>query len=56
MGMTHHNHNVNNTATRNVHGSLISMFSGNIFGGTFNINVIKQSLKKFHLLQKNIGG
>ena len=43
--------NVNNTATRNVHGGLNSMFSGNIFG-----DVVKQSMKTPHLLQKCIGG
>ena len=30
------------------------MFSGNIFRGTFNIDVVKQSMKKNHLLQKNM--
>lgn len=38
--MAQHNQNVNNTATRTVQGGLNSMFSGNIFGGTFKINVI----------------
>ena len=45
----------NITATRNIHGGLKSMFSGNIFGGTFNIDVAKQSMKKnVHFLQKSI--
>ena len=47
-------HSVNNTATRNIHGGLNSIFSGNMFVGTFN--VVKQSMKNFHLLQKSIGG
>ena len=41
-GKTQHNHNVNNTATRNIHGGSNSMFSGNIFGGTFNIDVVNE--------------
>ena len=32
-----HNPSLNNTATRNIHGGLNSIFSGNIFGGTFNV-------------------
>ena len=40
--MLQHTQNLNNTATRTVHGGLNSMFSGNIFGGTFNINVINE--------------
>ena len=40
--MAQHNQNLNNTATRTVQGGLNSMFSGNIFGGTFNINVINE--------------
>ena len=31
-GKTQHKHNVNNTATKNIHGGYNSMFSGNIFG------------------------
>ena len=44
-GKTQHNHSVNSKATRNGHGGLNSMFWGNMFGGTFIINVVKQSLK-----------
>ena len=44
---------MNNTATRNIHGGLNSIFSGNTFGGTFN--VVKQAMKNFHLLSKSIG-
>ena len=40
--MAQNNQNLNNTATRTVQGGLNSMFSGNIFGGTFNINVINE--------------
>ena len=40
--MAQHTQNVNNTATRTVQGGLNSMFSGSIFGGTFNINVINE--------------
>ena len=36
-GNGRHNHSVNNMATRNVHSGLNSIFSGNIFEGTFNI-------------------
>ena len=50
---TKNNHNVNNTATRHIHGGKTSMFSRNIFGGTLNIDIVKPSMKKkFHLLQK----
>ena len=44
-GKTQHNHNVNNTATRNIHDGYNLMFSGNIFGGTFNIDIIKVKRK-----------
>ena len=42
------------TVTRNIHGGLNSIFSGNTFGGTFN--VVKQSIKNLQLLQKSIVG
>lgn len=38
--MAQHSQNVNNTRT--VQGGLNSMFSGNILGGTFNINVVNE--------------
>ena len=41
---------MNYTAARNFHGGLNLIFSGNIFGGTFN--VVKQSMKHFCLLKK----
>ena len=36
---------MNNTATRNIHGGINLIFSGNTFGGTFN--VVKESMKNF---------
>ena len=45
-GKTQNNDTVNNTATRNIHGGKNSMFSGNIFVGTLNIDIVKPSMKK----------
>ena len=45
---------MNNMATRKVLVGLNSMLSGNIFGGTFNISVLKQSMKNPHLLEKKL--
>ena len=53
MEMEDNPNTVNNTATWNILG-LNSIFSGNIFEDAFN--VVKESTKNFHHLQKNIGG
>ena len=46
MGKTQNNHNVNNMATRNIHGGKNLMFSSNKFGGALNIDIVKPSMKK----------
>ena len=45
-GKTQNDHNVSNTATRNIHGGKNSIFSRSILGGTLNIDVVKPSMKK----------